>query len=207
MLLGVSGSGREDGITAAAVKRILEAADLPYQYVSLSDKKINGCLGCLSCAADNRCRQEDDWLQLGEKLLAAEAVVFGAPNYYGTINALGHAFWERTYCFRHQGKFSLAGKLGVVVGTDDQGATDVIPFVKSMMMSNKMAVVGTLSTDGHAPCYSCGFGAGCPVGSVVSDHGFLSEIEQEHLPPRFSEQKTAVERAVRLGKTLAAMLE
>jgi multimeric flavodoxin WrbA len=76
-------------------------------------KKINGCIGCTRCAADSFCKVEDDWQEIGRKMLKAEAIIFGAPDYYDTLNALAHACLERTYCFRHLEKYKLAGKLGV----------------------------------------------------------------------------------------------
>jgi multimeric flavodoxin WrbA len=55
----------------------------------------------------------------------ADAIVFGAPNYFGRMNALGHACWERTFCFRHREIFSLAGKLGVVISVEYEGNNKV----------------------------------------------------------------------------------
>jgi len=102
LILGISASARKDGITSAAVKAVLQASGMEYEYVSLTGKRINGCIGCTGCASDNFCKVKDDWNEIGEEMLKAEAIVFGAPNYYGTINALGHACLERTFCFRHR---------------------------------------------------------------------------------------------------------
>ncbi|MHB1126085.1 MAG: hypothetical protein ACYC2T_03875, partial [Bacillota bacterium] len=63
MILGISASGRKEGITSKTVKAILEATNVEYEYVSLAGKKINGCIGCTKCAADNRCKVKDDWLE------------------------------------------------------------------------------------------------------------------------------------------------
>ena len=160
-------------------------------------------------AADNRCQVEDDWPVIGAKMLAAKAIVFGAPNYYGTINALGHACLERTFCFRHCEVFSLAGKLGVAVGVGG-GSQDrsnaAIETIRRMMTSNLMAIVGTVHVDGYAQCYTCGFGHDCAVGSVVERHGFLECIEAEHLPPRFEQQEDASFRAYKVDKTLGSIL-
>jgi len=205
-ILGISASGRVNGITSEAVKAVLEATGEAYEYVSLAGLRIGGCIGCTQCASDNRCKVGDDWIGIGEKMLAAEAIVFGAPNYYGTINALGHACLERTFCFRHREVFSLAGKLGVAVGVGGGEKTPVIDTINKMMRSSMMAVVATAYAAGYSQCYTCGYGHDCVVGGVVGRHGILECIEEEHLPPRLAEQEGARFRAYRAGRVLGAIL-
>ena len=69
MILGISASGREDRVTEHA------------------GRSVSGCRACLGCARDSFCRYEDDWLEIGRAMLEADAMVFGAPAYYGTMNA------------------------------------------------------------------------------------------------------------------------
>ncbi len=61
-----------------------------------------------------------------DKVLKADAIVIGAPNYFGRLNALCHSFLECFYCFRHdkdrEGGMKLAGKLGVIVSVGGGGA-------------------------------------------------------------------------------------
>ena len=185
MILGISASGRKDGVTAEAVRAILEETGLPYKYVSLAGKRISGCHGCVRCASDNICRVKDDWNEIGEEMKIADAIVFGAPNYYGHMNALGHAFWERTFCFRHREAFHLAGKLGVIVATDYEGRCKVKPEIEEFMRYNMMAMLGAVQVDGYSQCYTCGYGHNCGAGYAVVQHGILDEIRPELLPPRF----------------------
>lgn len=208
MILGISASGRKDGITSKTVKAILEASNLEYEYISLSGKKINGCIGCTLCAADNQCKVKDDWNEIAEKMLMADAIVFGAPNYGGCINALGHACLERTFCFSHRGAFSLSGKLGIAVSTSysGQGNDLVNMIIKKAMVFNKMSVIGSVSAHGYAQCYTCGFGHNCNVGHVVKKHGPLDKIEKKHLPPSFEEQEDTILQARSMGKLLMASL-
>jgi multimeric flavodoxin WrbA len=206
MILGIS-SGRKDGVTGEAVKAILKASGQPYEYISLSGKKVGGCIGCTLCAGDNTCKVKDGWNEIGEKMRTADAIVFGAPNYFGRMNALGHACWERTFSFRHREIFDLAGKLGVIVGTDYEGNSSVKPEIENFMLRNKMAVVESLQVNGYSQCYTCGYGQNCGVGNVVRKHGFVDEIEPEMFPPHFSEQPEAVFHAGRIGKILGSMLK
>ena len=206
-ILGIGASGRADGTVRDAVHAVLEATGRPYEYVSLAGKTIMGCRGCALCASDNRCKISDDWNEIGVRMLAAEAIVFGAPNYYGTINALGHACLERTFCFRHREAFLLAGTLGVAVGVgagpDPAPVTD---FIRKAFASNLMPLVGTVQATGQSQCYTCGFGEDCAAGAVVARHGFLECINEEHTPPPFAAQEKAAMQAKRVGKMLGSIL-
>ena len=207
MILGISASGRENGITSEAVNAVLEATEQQYEFVSLAGLRINGCRGCTECAGDNHCVVQDDWLEIGEKMRATDAIVFGAPNYYGTINALGHACLERTFCFRHREVFSLAGKLGVIVTVDGGAQNSAVgDFIRKMMQSNLMSVVGSVYAEGYSQCLTCGYGLDCAVGGVVGRYGFLERIGPEHCPPRFAEQESGAFQAYKVGKTLGSIL-
>ncbi len=214
MILGISASGRvverDDhgrllkGVTEDLVKFILEHTGEEWEYVSLSGKDIVGCQGCLKCASDNVCKVVDDWAEVRDMMLASEAVVFGAPNYYGTINAVGHAFLERLFSLRHRERFSLTGKPNVIVtaGTDESNPAE--DYIRRMFKSNYMTEpIGVLRSKGIAQCYTCGFGADCAAGAVVSRHGFLDRIEGYLIPqvPAATYQKARV-IAKRLGSVV-----
>jgi multimeric flavodoxin WrbA len=207
MILGISASGRKDGVTSEAVRALLEATGVEYEYVTLAGKRIGGCIGCTLCASDNTCKVQDDWNAIGEKMLKADAIVFGAPNYFGRMNALGHACWERTFSFRHRELFNLAGKLGVIVSTDYEGSNFVKPEIEDFMLRNKIAIVESLQVQGYSQCYTCGYGQNCGVGNVVRKHGFLDEIKPEQLPPHFTEQSESLFHAARIGKILGSILK
>jgi len=75
-------------------------------------------------------------------------------DYYGAINALGHACLERRFCFRHRDVFSLKGKLGVVVSVEYSRETKnaVHTFITKMMRSNMMEIVGSVAAHGYSQC-------------------------------------------------------
>jgi multimeric flavodoxin WrbA len=193
MILGISASGRViernemglllKGVTEELVKFILENTGEPSEYLSLSGKKILGCQGCLQCASDNMCKVDDDWAEIRDRVLKASAIIFGTPIYYGTINAVGHAFLERFFSLRHRAKFKLLGKPNVIVTVGTGEANPAEDFIKSVFRSNYMAEpIGVLRAKGLAQCYTCGFGVDCPAGAVMSSHGFLHEIRHYHIP-------------------------
>ncbi|MDR3335131.1 MAG: hypothetical protein LBT13_09660 [Treponema sp.] len=60
-ILGISASGRNNGIVNQTVAAILKETGFDYEIVTLAGKTINGCSGCLSCVKDNRCVLKDDF--------------------------------------------------------------------------------------------------------------------------------------------------
>jgi len=193
MILGISASGRQSvrdesgrllkGVNDHMVKYVLEKTGEEYEYVSLAGKKISGCQACLACAKDNICVIDDDWAEIRDKMFEADAVVFGAPNYYGTINAHGHAFLERTFSLRHRERFPLAGKLNAIVASGRVDDNPAEKFIRQMFRSNYMAEpVGVIHVSGISQCYTCGFGEKCAAGAVVGKHGFLDEIQPWMIP-------------------------
>jgi multimeric flavodoxin WrbA len=178
------GSGKLlSGVTEELVKYIVEKTGEPYELLSLSGKRISGCMGCVRCAKDNVCVIDDDWAEIRDKMFAADAVVFGAPNYYGSINSIAHAFLERTFSLRHRERFPLSGKLNAIVAVGSEEANPVEDYIRMMFRSNHMAEpVGVLRASGINQCYLCGYGHDCAAGAVVAKHGFLPSVEDYHFP-------------------------
>lgn len=191
MILGICGSGRKNGNSSKAVKTILESTGEEYEYISLSSKKINGCIGCTKCAKNNRCVVNDDFNEIADKLLKADAIVFAAPSYYKSLNTLSRAFWERCFCFRHRDRAKLAGKLCVTVGVAySKEEQDIVNSdLEKYLNSNHMKVISKIGVLGYSQCYTCGYGVGCISGNVVNKHGLIEEIKEEHLPTKFEDNK------------------
>ena len=151
MILGISASGRRPqrnksgtllcGSTEEIIQHLLEKTGEQYELVSLSGKHISGCMGCVLCAGDNICVLEDDWAEIRDKMFKAEAVVFGAPDYYGVINALGHAFLERTFSLRHRETFPLSGKLNVIVTSGSPDINPVEEYIRKIEQLQKDALL------------------------------------------------------------------
>ena len=89
-------AGRDGRVKESLVEAILEGSSEEYELISLSGMLIRPCEACNGCVKDNRCVLEDDFQQVMEKCYPAEAIVFGAQNYWSHMNAKGQAFWERS---------------------------------------------------------------------------------------------------------------
>ena len=204
--IGISSSGRKSAYSKIIVKDILEECGVEYETIQLAKLNIKGCLGCLKCAGNNRCVRQDDFHEVINKIIQAEALVFGGANYYGTLNAIGHAFWERTFALKHCETYPLAGKLGVAVGLDrNTEAREATRFIEKMMLRNKMAVIESFTDPGHYQCYDCGYGHDCAVGNVYKHMGLCTaEHAEENRPAEYGDE--ARKRAKAIGKILGSIL-
>jgi multimeric flavodoxin WrbA len=182
-IVGIS-AGRDGKVTESLVKAILEGSGEDYEFISLSGKLIRPCEACNGCVKTNKCVLEDDFQPVLDKCYAADAIVFGAPNYWDHMNAKGQAFWERA-CFsgRHNSVFPLEGKLGVIaaVAGTDHGAP-VIDDLKIYFDDARMHVVGEISVQGEYACFTCGYGNHCPVGGFVDMYPLGTTVRPELLP-------------------------
>lgn len=204
--IGISSSGRKKAYSKIIVKNILDESGLEYEMIHLAELNIKGCLGCLKCAGNNRCVQKDDFQGVVDKIIEADALVFGGANYYGMLNAIGHAFWERTFALRHREVFPFAGKLGIAVGLNrDRDKKEATAFIEKMMLSNKMAVIATFTDSGHQQCYDCGYGHDCVVGNVYSQMGLTTDDDaQKNRPLEYDSE--ARKEAGAIGKMLGSIL-
>lgn len=52
------------------------------EHISLKDKEIKFCLGCLACQQTEKCVLKDDANKIAEKVKNADTLVFATPIYY-----------------------------------------------------------------------------------------------------------------------------
>ncbi len=83
-VLGISGSMRKNGNTAALVTTILDRvreAGIETEFLSLAGMDIRPCTGCEACKDAKWCvTEDDDWGGLvAEKMIDCEVLVLGAP--------------------------------------------------------------------------------------------------------------------------------
>ena len=206
-ILGISGSPRKESKSGGMklVQTVLENTGIEYELVSLRNKSIHGCIACLGCVEDNICKVKDDLQPLRDKIVAADAYVIGAPNYYSTLNALTHAFLERWFQFRHQTGRTLWGKLAVAVGVGGTTGTAPTDALENFFMYNFIETVAKVSGQGAASCYTCGHGETCQVGIPTMIHGPGVKIT-DNIIPNVEKQADVMAAAVQAGKLLGERL-
>ena len=84
-ILVISTSPRKDGNSALLAEEFAGGArDAGHQVevISLRDKTIGFCRGCLSCVKTRRCVQQDDAADIVARMKQADVIAFATPVYY-----------------------------------------------------------------------------------------------------------------------------
>lgn len=197
MILGISTSPRVNGISSNAVQYILSKFDEDTKYITLANKKINGCISCLGCVKTNRCVVNDAFMEIQDLLISSQAIVLGVPNYYDLPNALAHSLLERLFCFRHNNAFLLKEKPIIYFSTgysSDVVQNPVLKTIEYFVKSNKMKIVDSFLIGAFSQCYTCPISVSCSVGNVVKNHGYIDKITEDIFPPKFQEQKESLKK-------------
>lgn len=206
-ILGISGSPRKGQSTDRLVQAVLDGAEgCQTEFVSLAGLTIGPCIACLGCVEDNVCVLNDDMAELREQIVAADAFVIGAANYYSMLNGLAHCFLERWYQFRHRQGRGLAGKLGVGVALGGGDPQPVAENLKTFFQYNQIECIDTVAAQGTACCFTCGYGEDCKVGAIHMFFGPGTKITDE-ITPSLEKQPQALAAARDAGQKLSDRLK
>lgn len=74
--------GSNSEILAKECEKGAKAAGHDVQFLSLKEKEIKYCIGCLSCQRSGSCVIKDDITDILEIVRKAEVIVFATPIYY-----------------------------------------------------------------------------------------------------------------------------
>ncbi len=118
-VLGVIGSPRRNGNTHILIDKVLEGAKsegADIDSLFLNDYKISECDGCHACWKGLECSKKDDMNKLYQKIIDADALVFGTPVYWYGPTALMKMFIDRFVYFNcPENREKIKGKSGAVV--------------------------------------------------------------------------------------------
>lgn len=100
-VLLINGSPRKDGNTSVALTeaaRQLEKNGIEAEILWIGKKPVRGCIACNKCKenADNRCVFNDDITnEVIAKMAECDAIIIGAPVYWGQPAAQAQALQQR----------------------------------------------------------------------------------------------------------------
>jgi multimeric flavodoxin WrbA len=100
-LLGISGSPRKRGNSWFLLERALEAATeaapvpVETEPYSIAGKTFACCDSCYKCRELGGCRHEDDFQELRDKWLVADAVIYSVPVYHMNLPGQLRCFMDR----------------------------------------------------------------------------------------------------------------
>ena len=68
------------------------------EFISLIGKKIDFCIGCLSCQLTQECVIKDDANEIAEKVKNADVIVYATPIYYYEMSGQMKTLIDRMNC-------------------------------------------------------------------------------------------------------------
>lgn len=145
-VLAINGSHRPRKGTAALLRVVLEAArkeGADVEMIELAECNIAFCQGCNACMRKPCCPIGDDMRAIVEKMLEADAIVLGSPDYFSNVSARMKAFMERTRPL-HMTENALKGKVGgavVTAGLPDCGAEKTLAELNHFLSIQEITVV------------------------------------------------------------------
>ena len=114
--------GNSETLADAFIRGALESGNI-VEKISLYDKTVGFCKGCLACQKTHRCVIRDDADTIAQKMRNADTIVFATPIYYyemcgqmKTILDRANPLYSSEYFFRDIYLLSTAA--------DDQDGTD-----------------------------------------------------------------------------------
>ncbi len=134
------------GNTAKLTRIVLQGAEregAETETIYLPGKTVLPCLGCDYCHKEGRCTQKDDFAAIQEKILAADGLILGSPNYIFSVSAQMKAFMDRCGSMVHC--LGFHGRYGAAVVTSGGGDEEPIAqYLNHFLMLTGIQSVGSV---------------------------------------------------------------
>lgn len=146
-IIGLVGSPHGlKGNTARLMRVVMEGAEsmgAVTETIILKGDSIQPCLGCDACHKKGKCVQKDEFEAVQEKIIEADGLVLGSPNYIFQVSAQLKAFMDRCACTIHCLRFE--GKYGASVVTSGGGDEEPIAeYMNHFLMITGIQSVGSV---------------------------------------------------------------
>ena len=149
-IVAINGSHRPKGNTFQLIEMVFTAIKeedntVETELIQLAGKTVNTCLSCYKCVKnrDNRCIQNDDLNQIYAKMVEADAIIFGAPVYFGDAPGKMRSFIERTGMVAMFNNRAFKRKIGaIVIAKRRQGGIQALNTVNFLLYISEMIIVG-----------------------------------------------------------------
>lgn len=147
-VLGINASPKgSKSETLKLVKAVLEGAKsegAKVEFVDLCKLDIKYCNACGVCHKRGKCSKKDDFQSLYKKVLAADGLVMGSPNYFMSVTAqmktLIDRMAEAIHCQLLIGKYSVAVATAGGLGQEK----DVTDYLNKVMLNFGSFVTGSV---------------------------------------------------------------
>jgi multimeric flavodoxin WrbA len=115
--LGILGSTRKGGNTEILLDVALQEAQQmgsSTSKITLRDKVIAPCDGCLGCTRTGECVLQDDMQEVYKEVREADGIIWASPVYFWSMSGLTKNALDRTYALLFP-KLQQAGKIGGLI--------------------------------------------------------------------------------------------
>ena len=152
-ILGISGSPR-DNQTNYMIKKVLEGSEQECELIKLRDLNIGHCVNCGVCRREPFiCAQKDDFQSLHDKLVEADALVFGSPVYFDNVSGLMKDFFDR--CLGLYWSKILYGKKVAIVacagGNRDSSVESTLVAMENFCILQGLNIIGKVGALNKMP--------------------------------------------------------
>jgi len=149
-IIGLNGSPHgKNSQTLRLMNGVLEGAKDSggdVEYIDLCKLEINFCTGCGVCYAKGECISDDDYPELLEKILFADGIVLGSPNYINNVTAQTKVVLDRMADVIHCQL--LSGKYGCAVSTaGGSGAEAIADYLNRALQQMGAKTVGLVGVN------------------------------------------------------------
>jgi multimeric flavodoxin WrbA len=113
-ITGILGSPRKKGNTEILLDAALEEAKkngVLVSKISLRDKVIAPCNGCLKCRETGNCVIKDDMQEIYKEMLESDGILWATPVYFWSMSSQTKTVMDRTIALTFP-KLLLANKIG-----------------------------------------------------------------------------------------------
>lgn len=204
-ILGISGSPVLNSNTDRLVLQVLQASGVEYEFVKLSKINVGPCRACKACVQDNICKVEDDFPELAKKLRLAKGLVIGGYIPYGMLDAFTKSFLERLWSMRHLNSLNEQKYVVTIIsGLNKQARELALKLIAVELSMEKMHHVAQLSSEGNAPCLTCGYSDQCQNSSIP--YLFSQEAKAAQIDYIAVEDQPIWEKAAKVGNLLGQFI-
>jgi multimeric flavodoxin WrbA len=152
-ILGISGSPRgSQSTTLRLVKAALEgakSAGAEVELIDLCQLKIEYCNACQVCFKTAKCVHKDDFQAVYEKMMDADGMVWGSPNYFRSVTAQMKAAIDRmadaVHCQLLTGKYCCS-----ISSAGGPGYDEVTDYLNGLLMHFGSFVTGAVGVSASA---------------------------------------------------------
>lgn len=147
-ILAVNGSPRRDGNTAHMLGTVLEVcknAGFETELYQAGGRTLKGCMSCGQCRKHTGKCVTDDWInELYQKMVGADAIIFGSPTYFFDLTPEMKAVIDRCGFIAGGAGKSLSRKIGAAVSAVRRaGGISTLDSMQHFFLINDMIVVGS----------------------------------------------------------------